>query len=70
MREASLFWCLVIFFGLAASAVTRAYAENIPPKASAFLRAYPNFFAGYQDNALLCRDGSSTRPTPLGQTLT
>ena len=58
MREASLFWCLVIFFGLAASAVTRAYAENIPSTASAFLRAYPNFFAGYQDNALLCRDGS------------
>jgi peptidoglycan L-alanyl-D-glutamate endopeptidase CwlK len=59
MTEASLLWCLVIFSGLAASNAPRAFADNIPPKANEFLRAYPNFFVGYQDNMLLCLDGGS-----------
>src|SRR5271166_3782752 len=58
MRAASLFCCLIIFSGLAAGGPSLAYADNIPPKANAFLRAYPNFFTGYKENTLLCRDGS------------
>jgi hypothetical protein len=49
---------LIIFSGLEASGPSPAYADNIPPKANAFLRAYPNFFTGYKENTLLCRDGS------------
>ena len=58
MRATSLLCCLIIFSGLEASGPSSAYADNIPPKANAFLRAYPNFFTGYKENALLCRDGS------------
>src|SRR5580704_1878263 len=58
MRATSLLCCLIIFSGLEASGPSPAYADNIPPKANAFLRAYPNFFTGYKENTLLCRDGS------------
>jgi peptidoglycan LD-endopeptidase CwlK len=35
-----------------------ANAGDVPPKASALLRAYPDFFTGYKDNMLICKDGS------------
>jgi len=37
----------------------RAGAQSVPAKAQAFLRAYPNFFAGYKDNQLVCQDGTA-----------
>ena len=58
MRATSLVCCLIIFSGLEAGGPSTAYADNIPPKANAFLRAYPDFFTGYKENTLLCRDGS------------
>ena len=58
MRATSLLCSLIIFSGLQAGDPPPAYADNIPPKANAFLRAYPNFFSGYKENTLLCRDGS------------
>jgi peptidoglycan LD-endopeptidase CwlK len=58
MRKASLLWYLVIFCGLGVSDTPLVYAEDIPPKAHAFLRAYPDFFAGYKENKLLWRDGT------------
>jgi peptidoglycan L-alanyl-D-glutamate endopeptidase CwlK len=59
MRETSLLWCLIAFCGLEVGGGPVAYADNVPPKANAFLRAYPDFFTGYRENALLCRDGSA-----------
>jgi peptidoglycan LD-endopeptidase CwlK len=61
MREISLLCCLIIFSSLEAGAAPPANVGNIPAKAEAFLRAYPNFFTGYKDNTLLCRDGSGVR---------
>jgi peptidoglycan L-alanyl-D-glutamate endopeptidase CwlK len=37
--------------------VPAAEAGNVSSKPDAFLRAYPDFFAGYKDNMLLFRDG-------------
>ncbi len=58
MKEISLHWCLFIFAGLQVGETPPAHAEDIPPKANAYLRAYPDFFAGYKENTLLFRDGS------------
>jgi hypothetical protein len=58
MRETSLLWYLVIFCGLGAGNAPLVYADSIPPKAETFLRAYPDFFSGYKENKLLCRDGT------------
>ena len=59
MRETSLLWWLILFAGFVAGNDQTAYADSIPPKANAFLRAYPDVFTGFKENALLCRDGSS-----------
>src|ERR1700730_17371651 len=37
--------------------VQSAEAGSVSSKAEGFLRAYPNFFSGYQDNTLIFRDG-------------
>jgi peptidoglycan LD-endopeptidase CwlK len=57
MKESFLFCFLLIF----ASDVSPSNADSASSKADAFVRAYPNFFSGYQDNTLLCRDGSGIR---------
>jgi peptidoglycan L-alanyl-D-glutamate endopeptidase CwlK len=38
--------------------IQSAETGSVPSKADAFLRAYPNFFSGFQENTLLFRDGS------------
>ncbi|MBV9489073.1 MAG: M15 family metallopeptidase [Verrucomicrobia bacterium] len=39
--------------------ISPAGAEDVPPKAQVFLRAYPAFFAGYRNGTLICRDGTT-----------
>jgi peptidoglycan L-alanyl-D-glutamate endopeptidase CwlK len=37
--------------------IQSAETGSVPPKAEAFLRAYPNFFSGFKENTLLFREG-------------
>jgi hypothetical protein len=36
--------------------IQSAETASVPPKAEAFLRAYPNFFSGFKENTLLFRE--------------
>jgi peptidoglycan LD-endopeptidase CwlK len=58
MRRGFLFGWLLIILCLAPG-VQSTQAGSVPSKAEVFLRAYPDFFSGYKDNALLYRDGGS-----------
>jgi peptidoglycan LD-endopeptidase CwlK len=57
--KSSLLLLVGLILATAMGAEMRAGAQNVPAKAQAFLRAYPTFFAGYRDNQLVCRDGST-----------
>ena len=56
MRRYYLLYGVLILFFLS-TGVRSTETSDIPPKAAAFLRAYPNFFSGYQDNTLLFQAG-------------
>jgi peptidoglycan L-alanyl-D-glutamate endopeptidase CwlK len=56
MRRFSFIFFVLTIFCLG-PAVQSAETGGVPSKAEAFLRAYPNFFSGYQDNRLLFQDG-------------
>jgi peptidoglycan L-alanyl-D-glutamate endopeptidase CwlK len=58
MRSAVLLCYLLRILGPELG-VQPAQAGNVPPKADAFLRAYPNFFSGYRENTLLLHDGDT-----------
>jgi peptidoglycan L-alanyl-D-glutamate endopeptidase CwlK len=58
MRSGALLCCLLMTLG-PEPCVQTAEAGSVPPKADAFLRAYPNFFSGYKENTLLFHDGGA-----------
>jgi peptidoglycan L-alanyl-D-glutamate endopeptidase CwlK len=50
---------LLLWWACIPGGVTEARADEVPAKARIFLRAYPQFFSGYKDGMLLCRDGGA-----------
>ena len=58
MPSAVLLCCLLMIASLELG-VQSSHAGNVPPKADAFLRAYPNFFSGFKENTLLLHDGGA-----------
>jgi peptidoglycan LD-endopeptidase CwlK len=56
MRSVVLLFCPLMILGPEAG-VQPVEAGSVPSKAEVFLRAYPNFFSGYEENNLLLRDG-------------
>jgi peptidoglycan L-alanyl-D-glutamate endopeptidase CwlK len=53
--RSSLYFFLVMLWLV--PGIQSAEAGGVPPKAEAFLRAYPNFFSGFKENTLLFREG-------------
>jgi peptidoglycan LD-endopeptidase CwlK len=56
MRRYCLLGCVLAILSLEPGAQSEE-TGGVPPKAEAFLRAYPSFFSGFKDNRLLFRDG-------------
>ena len=56
MRRCCLLCCVLTILSLGLDGRS-AETGGVPPKAEAFLRAYPSFFSGYKDNRLLFQDG-------------
>ena len=53
--RSSLYFSLMMLWFV--PVIQSAETGSVPPKAEAFLRAYPNFFSGFKENTLLFREG-------------
>jgi peptidoglycan LD-endopeptidase CwlK len=54
MRSSLYFFLMMLWL---VPGIQSAETGSVPPKAEAFLRAYPNFFSGFKENTLLFREG-------------